>query len=193
MAKSYAELEAKLRSPKSEDKPADQADKPNDLTIEPAKPEAPAEAEANPITTAFESFAKHYEDTKGQPAEDQIAEIVKLGRPAEHRRELPCWPVGPVSTRIPTGPCDSGRPRHLRRGIGLGFQVPDRRRDRQLQYPRHELEHRQTRRRMARGEIQGGASVRRLVRRVHAGHRSRRRVPIQVGNGRRHEDRPIPD
>ena len=81
MAKSYAELEAKLRSPKSEDKPADQADKPNDLTIEPAKPEAPAEAEANPITTAFESFAKHYEDTKGQPAEDQIAEIVKLGVP----------------------------------------------------------------------------------------------------------------
>ncbi|HAL06137.1 MAG TPA: hypothetical protein DCP26_02110 [Brevundimonas sp.] len=79
MAKSYAELEAKLRSPKSEDKPAGEADKPNDLTIEPAKPEAPAEA--NPITTAFESFSKHYEDTKGQPAEDQIAEIVKLGVP----------------------------------------------------------------------------------------------------------------
>lgn len=81
LAKSYAELEKMKSAPKAEDKPADDADKPNDLTIEPAKDEAPAEAEANPITSAFESFAKHYEETKGQPAEDQIAEIVKLGVP----------------------------------------------------------------------------------------------------------------
>lgn len=81
LVKSYAELEAKQRSPKSEEKPADEAAKPNDLTIKPATEEAPAQAEANPVTTAFESFAKHYEETKGQPAEDQIAEIVKLGVP----------------------------------------------------------------------------------------------------------------
>ena len=81
MAKSYAELEKMKSAPKAEDKPSDDADKPNDLTIEPAKEEAPAEAEANPITSAFETFAKHYEETKGQPAEDQIAEIVKLGVP----------------------------------------------------------------------------------------------------------------
>lgn len=81
LAKSYAELEKMKSAPKAEDKPADDADKPNDLTIEPAKEEASAGAEANPITSAFESFAKHYEETKGQPAEDQIAEIVKLGVP----------------------------------------------------------------------------------------------------------------
>ncbi|MDX2334092.1 capsid assembly protein [Brevundimonas vesicularis] len=81
LVKSYAELEAKHRSPKSEDKPADEAAKPNDLTIEPAKDETPAQAEANPVTTAFEAFAKHYEETSGQPGEDQIAEIVKLGVP----------------------------------------------------------------------------------------------------------------
>lgn len=81
LAKSYAELEKMKSAPKAEDKPADDADKLNDLTIEPAKEEASAEAEANPITSAFESFAKHYEETKGQPAEDQIAEIVKLGVP----------------------------------------------------------------------------------------------------------------
>lgn len=74
LVKSYAELEAKHRSPKSEDKPADEAAKPNDLTIEPAKDETPAQAEANPVTTAFEAFAKHYEETSGQPAEDQIAD-----------------------------------------------------------------------------------------------------------------------
>jgi hypothetical protein len=66
---------------KPEDKPADQAAKPNDLTIKPATEETPAQVEANPVTTAFESFAKHYEETQGQPAEDQIAEIVKLGVP----------------------------------------------------------------------------------------------------------------
>ncbi|WP_292046119.1 MULTISPECIES: capsid assembly protein [unclassified Brevundimonas] len=80
LAKSYAELEKMKGAAPTEDKPAENADKPNDLTIEPAK-EPSAEAEANPITSAFESFAKHYEDTKGQPAEDQIAEIVKLGVP----------------------------------------------------------------------------------------------------------------
>lgn len=80
LAKSYAELEKMKGAAPTEDKPAENADKPNDLTIEPAN-EPSAEAEANPITSAFESFAKHYEDTKGQPAEDQIAEIVKLGVP----------------------------------------------------------------------------------------------------------------
>lgn len=82
MAKSYAELEAKLRAPKSEEQTADEAAKPNDLTIEP-QTETPAEAEANPITTAFEAFRSHYEETKGQPAAEQIAEIVKLGVPQE--------------------------------------------------------------------------------------------------------------
>lgn len=80
LAKSYAELEKMKGAAPTEDKPAENADKPNDLTIEPAN-EPSAEAEANPIMSAFESFAKHYEDTKGQPAEDQIAEIVKLGVP----------------------------------------------------------------------------------------------------------------
>lgn len=81
LAKSYAELEKMKGAPATEDKPAENADKPNDLTIEPAKEEASAEAEANPITSAFESFAKHYDESKGQPADDQIAEIVKLGVP----------------------------------------------------------------------------------------------------------------
>ncbi len=75
MAKSYAELEAKLRGPKSED----EAPKAEGLKIE--KKEGEAEAQANPLTTAFESFAKTYEDTKGQPPEEAIAEIVKLGVP----------------------------------------------------------------------------------------------------------------
>lgn len=81
LAKSYAELEKMKSGAKPEDKPADEAAKPNDLTIEPAKEETPAEAEANPVTTAFESFAKHYEETKGKPAAEQIEEIVKLGVP----------------------------------------------------------------------------------------------------------------
>ena len=83
MVKSYAELEAKHRSPKSEDKPADEAAKPNDLTIEPAKDGDPgAKPRPTPITTAFEAFAKHYEETKWSARrEDQIAEIVKLGVP----------------------------------------------------------------------------------------------------------------
>lgn len=81
LAKSYAELEKMKGAPSTDDKPAENADKPNDLTIEPAMEEASAEAEANPITSAFESFAKHYDESKGQPADDQIAEIVKLGVP----------------------------------------------------------------------------------------------------------------
>lgn len=81
LAKSYAELEKMKGAPATEDKPAESADKPNDLTIEPANKEASAEAEANPITSAFESFANHYDESKGQPADDQIAEIVKLGVP----------------------------------------------------------------------------------------------------------------
>lgn len=61
MAKSYAELEKMKSAPKAEDKPSDDADKPNDLTIEPAKEEAPAEAEADRV------FAKTLEAVTQRP------------------------------------------------------------------------------------------------------------------------------
>lgn len=73
LAKSYGELEQKLTSAKKDE------EKPLDLKIE--KPEGEAEAEANPITTAFEAFAQTYAETKGAPPEEAIAEIVKLGVP----------------------------------------------------------------------------------------------------------------
>lgn len=74
LSKSYAELEQRMRAPKKDD------DKPLDLKIE--KPDGETEAEANPITTAFEAFAQTYAETKGAPSEEAVAEIVKLGVPA---------------------------------------------------------------------------------------------------------------
>ncbi len=75
LAKSYAELEAKQRG-KVED-PA----KADSLKIEKTEGETPAEDAPNPITSAFEGFAKVYEDSKGQPGADDIAKIVALGVP----------------------------------------------------------------------------------------------------------------
>lgn len=75
LAKSYAELEAKF-SGKTEDK-----EKADSLKIDNEQDAAPAEGSAAALTTAFEGFAKVYEETKGQPTEDDIAAIVKLGVP----------------------------------------------------------------------------------------------------------------
>lgn len=78
LAKSYAALEQKFHSPKAEDTDAPKADS---LKIERADGASTDEAAPNSLTTAFETFAKTYEDTKGQPGEEAIAEIVKLGVP----------------------------------------------------------------------------------------------------------------
>lgn len=78
LAKSYAELEAKLRAPK----PEEDAPKADSLKIEKAEGEAQDSEQTNPLTTAFETFANVYQETKGQPPEEAIAEIVKLGVPA---------------------------------------------------------------------------------------------------------------
>jgi len=72
MAKSYAELEKRLGTGAKADEAA-----PN-LKIE--KSEDGAEG-ANPLTSAFENFAKVYEETKGAVGDETIAEIVKLGVP----------------------------------------------------------------------------------------------------------------
>jgi hypothetical protein len=72
MAKSYAELEKRLSAgPKAEETAPS-------LKIE--KSEVATEG-ANPLTSAFENFAKVYEDSKGAVGEETIAEIVKLGVP----------------------------------------------------------------------------------------------------------------
>ncbi|WP_242076573.1 capsid assembly protein [Brevundimonas diminuta] len=73
LVKSYAELEQKFSGAKKDD------DKPLDLKIE--KADGEAQAEANPITTAFEAFAQTYAETNGAPGEDAIAKIEKLGVP----------------------------------------------------------------------------------------------------------------
>jgi len=70
MAKSYAELEQRLRGgQKEETAPSLKIEKAEDA------------AGANPLTSAFETFAKVYEDSKGAVGEEHIAEIVKLGVP----------------------------------------------------------------------------------------------------------------
>lgn len=70
MAKSYAELEQRLRGgQKEETAPSLKIEKAEDA------------AGANPLTSVFETFAKVYEDSKGAVGEEHIAEIVKLGVP----------------------------------------------------------------------------------------------------------------
>lgn len=77
LAKSYAELEAKFGG-----KPDDAA-KADSLKIEKTEGETPAEDAPNPITSAFEGFAKVYEESKGQPTSDDIQKIVDLGVPPD--------------------------------------------------------------------------------------------------------------
>lgn len=78
LAKSYGELEKRFASDaaiKTEPE-AEPTEKVNDLKI--TKPEADA---ANPLTTAFETFASKYDETSGQPGDEAIAEIEGLGVP----------------------------------------------------------------------------------------------------------------
>lgn len=71
MMKSYAELEQRLRGgQKEEAAPSLKIEKSEDAT-----------EGANPLTSAFENFAKVYEDSKGAVGDETIAEIVKLGVP----------------------------------------------------------------------------------------------------------------
>jgi hypothetical protein len=77
LAKSYAELEAKF-SGKTEE-PA----KSDTLKIEKSDGDFTTEDTSNPITSAFEGFAKVYQDSNGQPGADDIQKIVDLGIPQE--------------------------------------------------------------------------------------------------------------
>ena len=74
LLKSYTELEGRLRAPKSEPEKVD------GLTV-PKAPEAPAEGQANPLTTAFDAFASHYAETGGKVGADQIQSLVNVGVP----------------------------------------------------------------------------------------------------------------
>lgn len=79
LIKSYSELEKKLHDPSKEDETEQATEPRTDLKIE--KPEEPETEAANPVTTAFESFASRYQENSGQPSEEDIASITALGVP----------------------------------------------------------------------------------------------------------------